>query len=165
MEKDKYKNGLGLPEDYFENFEERLFNKISEDIIPKETGFSVPEGYLNTIENKVISQVSTPVKEIKVISLITKKTFLYAASIAAVAIIVFSIFNNKNAVITISDFDIASIENYIENENLDYDSYDLSFLLNDDDFDELISENDFITEEQLEDYLLKNIEDTSILTE
>ena len=161
MENNKHKNGLGLPKDYFENFEERLFSKISEDVIPKETGFTVPDNYFNTLESKITSQV----KEIKVISIITKKTFLYAASIAAVAIIVFSVFSNKNAAITINDFDVASIESYIENENLDYNSYDLTSLLNDDDFEELTSENEFISEEQLEEYLIKYIDDTSIFTE
>lgn len=165
MKNNKHKNGLGLPEDYFENFEERLFSKISEDIIPKETGFSVPENYFNTLENMVTSHVSTPIKEIKIVSLITKKTFLYAASVAAVAIIAFSIFNNKNSTLTINDFDLASIERYVENENLDYDSYDLSSLLTDDDFEELTSKNEFISEEQLEEYLIEYINDTSIFTE
>ncbi|MFK5982531.1 MAG: hypothetical protein QM499_06430 [Flavobacteriaceae bacterium] len=165
MENNKHKNnGLGLPENYFENFEERLFSKISEDIIPKKTGFSIPEDYFNTLESNVINQINTADKEVKVISIISKKTILYAASIAAITILAFSIFSNKPAT-TINDLDIASIENYIENGNIDLNTYELTSLLNDNDFDDLTAENEFITEEQLENYLLENIDDTSILTE
>jgi len=165
MENNKHKNnGLELPENYFENFEERLFSKISEDIIPKKTGFSIPEDYFNTLESNVINQIRIADKEVKVISIISKKTILYAASIAAVAILVFSIFSNKPT-ITINDLDIASIENYIEYGNIDLNTYELTSLLNDNDFEDLTAENEFISEEQLENYLLENIDDTSILTE
>ena len=44
MKKNIHNNGFKSPEDYFEDFEDRLFNKLSEDKLPKESGFKIPDG-------------------------------------------------------------------------------------------------------------------------
>ena len=165
MNNNKNIHGLGIPEGYFEVFENNLFIKILEEELPKENGFSVPEGYLNEVENKIISQLNTSKKEVKVVHLFTKKTILYAASIAAVAILIFSIFKPNNPITTLNDFDITSVESYIENEYIELNSYDLSSLLTDEDIENISFNSELISEEQLEEYLLDNLSNTSILTE
>ncbi len=165
MKDNKHTDGFNLPKGYFEEFEERLFSKLSEDNIPKETGFSVPKKYFNQVEEKIILTTKDFDKDNKVISIFSRKTLLYAASIAAIAILVFSLFNSNNSIMSMEEIDISSIESYIEEERLDFSSQDLTALLNDEDFSVLTTENEFITENTITEYLLENIEDTSIINE
>ncbi|MFT4697809.1 MAG: hypothetical protein ACI9SJ_000940 [Flavobacteriaceae bacterium] len=165
MKKNKKTTGLNTPQNYFEDFEERLFLKISEDIIPKESGFKVPDNYFDQLENTILNKVNE--KEIihksKVISLFSKKTLLYAASIAACATIVLSLFNLDNTIIDLNDIQLSVIEEFIEEENISFDTYDLTSLLIED--DDLTLENDLFSEETLEKYLLESIDDTSLFIE
>jgi len=165
MKDKKHIEGSNIPKDYFEEFEERLFSKLSEDIIPKETGFSVPKEYFNTLEGKIAVAVKNVDDDKKVISIFSRKTLLYAASIAAIAILVFSLINSNDSTITINEIDISSIESYIEDDSLDYNSQDLTALLTVEDLSELSAENEFISDNNITDYLIENIEDPSILIE
>ena len=49
--KEKPKRTFKTPEGYFENFNERLLDRMAkeESIIPKEDGFTVPEGYFEKL--------------------------------------------------------------------------------------------------------------------
>ncbi|PHS62253.1 MAG: hypothetical protein COB12_11065 [Flavobacterium sp.] len=165
MKDKKHTEGFNVPKDYFEEFEEHLFSKLSEGIFPKEPGFSVPNDYFNEVEEKIIITTKDLDKDKKVISMFSRKTLLYAASIAAIAILVFSLFNSNNSIISMEEIDISSIESYIEEERIEFSSQDLTALLNDEDFSVLTSENEFITEKSITEYLLENIEDTSIINE
>ena len=164
MKDKKHKEGFDLPKDYFEEFESRLFNRINMESLPKESGFKVPTGYFNDLGKNVIASVEGSNKT-KVISIVSKKTLLYAASIAACAVLVFSLINFNNEEITLSDIDFSTIENYIEDGNLEITNYDLTSLLTEEDLNELTIEDSLISEELIEDYLLDNINDTSILIE
>ena len=165
MKDSKHTSGFGTPKGYFEEFEDRLFSKISEDQIPNESGFKVPEGYFDLLENKVLAQIDDLNRSRKVIPLFTRKTLVYAASIAACAVLVFSLINTENPIYSIDDIEISTIENYIDQGLLGFDSNDLTALLMDEDITGLLSENDLLNDELLEDYLLKNIDDTTLLTE
>ncbi len=165
MKDRQHTKGFNLPKDYFEEFEERLFSKLSEDIIPKESGFSVPEGYFISFKNKIEIVTKNLNNDKKIISLFSRKTLLYAASIAAITILVFSVFKSNNSIITINEIDITSIENYIEDDSLEYNSQDLTALLNKEDFSILITDNKFISDNNITEYLLENIEDSSIIIE
>lgn len=158
-------NGFHTPKDYFDNFEDRLFSKISEDGLPKGSGFNVPEGYFDQLDTKILKSVNDATVQTKVIPLFGKRTLYYAAAIAACAILVFSIVNTNNPVNTINSIEISTIESYIEDGNLDIDSYDIASLLIDEDLNIISSEIEFISENLLEDYLLENIDDSSILIE
>lgn len=157
----KYKHGLKAPEDYFEGFEERLFSKISEEALPSKSGFEVPDGYFDSLEEKILSRVSMETV-VKVIPLYKRKTFIYAASIAACLVLAFSIFTqNTTEELTL---EIADIEAYFDADGMDYDSYDVAQLLNEDDLEALSFETIF-SEEILEEYLLENLDDTTLLIE
>jgi len=165
MENNKHKNGFNSPKDYFENFEDRLFSKLSEDMLPKDSGFKVPEGYFNQLEDTLVSKVIDSEKETKVISLFSRKTISYAAAIAACAIIAFSLFNTNNTIQDIDTITISSIETYIEEGNVSIDYTDLASLLEEEDFTNNSSESYLFSEESIEEYLLDNIDDSSILLE
>ena len=164
--KDKKQNsGLITPKNYFEDFEDRLFKKLSEDILPKESGFNTPEGYFEQLETSILQNTDTTVHPTKVIPLFSKKTLAYAITIAACATLIISISNWNEAQNSINNIEITSIESYIEEGNLDMDSYDIASLLGNKELINIISEKEYISEEVIEDYLLEQIEDASILIE
>lgn len=164
MKDKKHIEGFDLPKDYFEEFERRLFNRINIESLPKESGFKVPTGYFKEVDKSIIASIEKP-KTTKVISIVSKKTLLYAISIAACAVLIFSIINFNDEVITISDIDLSTIETYIEEGNMELTNNDLTSLLTEEDLNELIIEENLIPEELIEEYLLDNINDTSILIE
>lgn len=165
MKNKKQINAFQLPEDYFKDFEDRLFNKLNEETLPKQTGFKVPEGYFNQVEDQLFNSLSKTKPDSKVISIFSRKTLFYAASIAAITILIFSLINTKQTLITLDEIDIASIENYIDEGNININSYDITSFYTNEDLEKFANENEFISEQSLEDYLLENIEDTSLLTE
>ena len=165
MKDKKHSNGFNTPKDYFEDFENRLFSKISEDIIPKESGFKTPEGYFKQLDSVILESLEASRKQVKVVPLFTIKTIAYAAAIAACAILVFSLTNTTNTIDSINTLEISNIESYIEEGNLNVDLYDIASLLKDVDLNNISLENEFISEDILEEYLLENIDDSSILIE
>ena len=42
-----------IPANYFDEFENHLFKKLNEEILPKNTGFKIPVGYFNTLDIKI----------------------------------------------------------------------------------------------------------------
>ena len=159
---EKYKHGMKVPEGYFESFEERLAVKIAEEALPKASGFKVPDGYFDTLEVSILQQIEKETT-VKVVPLYKRKSVIYITSIAACLALIFTIFTSnetKEAVIEVAD-----IEAYFNEGNLDYDSTDIAQLLNDTDLEGLLLETDNISLESLEDYLLENLDDTTLLIE
>jgi len=165
MKQKKQHIGHSIPKDYFKNFDDRLFSKINKDSLPKESGFKIPEGYIDQLDSVILKSVKSSLKQPKVITLFSKRTLIYAASIAACVILIFSLTNTNNNAINVSSLDISSIESYIEEGNLNIDSYDITSILKDEDIITITSESDFISEDLIENYLLENIDDSSILIE
>lgn len=165
MEDKKHKHGFNTPKDYFKNFDDRLFSKLSEGYIPKKDGFTVPEGYFNLFEETVLNRVKNIKEQPKVIPILSRKTITYAISIAACAVLVFSIINTNASKITLDNLQFTTIESYIEDGNLSFDSYDVALLLNDEDLENLFFDEEIFSEETLEKYLLENIDDTTLLLE
>jgi len=164
--KDKKQNsGFNTPKNYFGDFEDRLFHKLNEDTIPKESSFTTPKEYFNQLDSSILQNSDSTVYPTKVIQLFSKRTLAYAITIAACATLIVSISNRNKTLNTIDNIEITSIESYIEEGNLEMDSYDIGSLLNDEDLTNTISEKEYITKDVIEDYLFDQIEDTSILIE
>ena len=164
--KDKKQNsGFNTPKKYFEDFKDRLFHKLREDLIPKESGFTTPKEYFDQLDSSILKNTDTTVHPSKVIQLFSKRTLAYAIAIAACATLIVSITNRNGSVNTIGNIELTSIESYIEEGNLDMDSYDIASLLGNKELINIISEKEYISEEVIEDYLLEQIEDASILIE
>jgi len=162
MNKNKLHNiknsGFKTPKNYFDGLEDSILNQIKLNEKIDDTGFKVPDNYFESLDDVIINKVS---QKPKVISLFTKRNLFYASSIAAALVLMFSIFINKND-LTFDDLEVASIENYIYEE--EFDTYELASLLS----EEELNTDNFIdtdyTDEALEDYLLENttIEDLII---
>ncbi|WP_299116618.1 hypothetical protein [uncultured Winogradskyella sp.] len=165
MKKDKLHNikttGYKTPDDYFESFENKLFERLSEEEPiegVKDSGYTVPKNYFDSIEDKVFNTIST--KEIPIVKLRARKYFYYVAGIAASLVLLFAIFFQDTDYESLS---IEVVETYLEDRDLD--SYELAQLLSDVD----LLEDDFIItetpyeEDNLENYLLENTDLESFL--
>lgn len=163
MKKDK-QNGFNTPEGYFENFHERLIDKIkkeeaqTESIMPKSDGFGVPEGYFSGVTKKVLSK--TVAENGKVIQLKSFRKFYYgAAAVAAVFLLIFGLNWKSDKPISFEDLANAEIDAYFERTEIDMSTYEIAELiplenleLND------VLDNDIEAESILE-YLDENVED------
>jgi hypothetical protein len=162
MNKNKLHNikdsGFKAPENYFDGLEDSIMDQIKLHEKIEDTGFKSPDNYFDLLEDKIIDRVK---HEPKVISLFNKRNLLYATSIAAALVIMFSIFINKSE-LTFADLETASIENYLNEEEID--SYEMASLLTEEELSADIFIDSDLTSESLEEYLLQNatIEDLII---
>ncbi len=165
MKDKKYKSGFKVPENYFDNFEKRIFNKIESETLPKETGFKAPDGYFDNLEDIVLQKLNAVETPQKVISLNSRRTWVYLTAIAAcLAIIVSMLIRNESIIKQMDSIKTASIENYIDEGYLDLESYEVLALLDDEDLTNIDFESDIFSEESLENYLLENsIEETLLI--
>lgn len=117
-------NPFKVPENYFENFENRMLDKVKNNntvTLPKHEGFSVPEDYFDNVTNTILA---------KTIDQPTKKNnhniWYYAiSSVAAIAIVAFSIISFSNNKSTINSVASTELENYINNGYMPFSSYDI----------------------------------------
>lgn len=161
--KPKYTHGFKTPEGYFDQFEDRLFDQLELNELPKNTGFIVPDAYFEEFETSLDQRIAAE-KNIKVLPLYKRKSFWYAASVAACLALIVT-FYPANPTIGSQDLQLSEIENYIESDGLDLNTYEIASLLNEEEIEELSSESEYFSEENLENYLLENLEDTSLLIE
>lgn len=165
MKEEKHIHGFKTPENYFENFDERLFAKMEEELLPKEPGFKVPDNYFETLEEKLLTNVFASEKQLRRIPLFQNRAVIWGMAIAACVAVIFTVVKTNTASNSITSLEFSSIESYIDDENLDLDSFDLMGLLNDEDIATLSNENRMFSEENLENYLIENIDNTNFLTE
>lgn len=164
MKEKTNKSGLHLPEGYFNNFEDRMMLKVMEDSLPKSNGFKTPDGYFVQFEDRVVSHVSETGRP-KIIPLYRNKTLLYVSGIAASLVLIISLLNGLGSAQSFDDLSASAIEEYIEEGGMDIDSYDVMALLEEEDINDITIPSEVISEESLENYLLENIDETSLLIE
>ena len=165
MEDKKYKSGFKVPENYFDSFEKRIFDTIESETLPKETGFKVPDGYFENLEDTILQKLTATDKPRKVIPLNSRKTWIYLTAIAAcLAVIISMLIRDESIVKQLDLIKTATIENYIDEGYLDLESYEVLALLDDEDLTSINFESDIFSEESLENYLLENsIEETLLI--
>jgi hypothetical protein len=161
-----YEHGFKTPKGYFEDFEARIFDESAISKLPDASGFKVPEGYFESFEAPELLMAASAKETPKVIQLLRNKYVRYTAAIAASVILILSIVNNNASVVgTIDDIELTAISEYIEDENVDFDTFDVIALLQEDELTNLNTQNQYITDEILEAYLLETLDDATLLTE
>jgi len=150
------KTGFKAPENYFESVEDSVFSKIkSENSLKsvKGSGYKIPEGYLDTVEENILNKLNN---ETKVVSLFTRKNLVYISGMAAAILILFAIFIKNNNPLT-EELDYQVVEAYILEQ--DINTYELASLLTDEELSDMTLEimDDAFDEEDMEDYLLENV--------
>lgn len=88
MKKQKH-SGFTLPEGYFESFNEKLSESLrdKEAHLPDDDGFALPTGYFETFNDRLRERLAP--SDTGVVSLNYTKYLLVAATVAAVAVLVF----------------------------------------------------------------------------
>lgn len=168
MKKDRIHNvdktGFKVPKDYFKNLEDDIINdlKLREHITAP--GFKTPKGYFDTLEDSIIEKVSKK-ESPKVISLFTRKNIIYISSIAAAILLLFNlnIFDNNSSSTLDFNLDDETVENYMINESID--SYEIASLLEDDDFfdSDIVLQN--FDDENVETFILNNLDIEDLIIE
>lgn len=103
----------------------------------KYTGFSVSENYFEDLEAKILERTIYAEKEaVKVVPLYKKKSFYAsAANIAAVFVLFLSILNFEKITpvqaSSLHNVELTSLENYIEEGNIDFSSSEISSFFDD----------------------------------
>ncbi|WP_298903348.1 hypothetical protein [uncultured Psychroserpens sp.] len=155
-------SGFKTPKDYFSQVEEQILNEVK--IVDKvdQSGFDVPESYFDTVESAILDTVASE-SDTKVVRLFPWKKIMYSTAVAAVLILMFSLFFKSSDHVSWDDLEIVSIENYLEYE--DYTSNELASLLTDDELDNDNFIDNEIPETSIEDYLLDNAELEDLIIE
>ncbi|APZ46919.1 hypothetical protein BW723_11770 [Polaribacter reichenbachii] len=159
------KPGFSAPSNYFDNLEDDISIKISEENFAKNTSFKVPNTYFNNLEDTILEKISSKEKETKIISL-KERVFKLIPYAAAASIALFIglnsfVFNTDNAntleALTDDDF-----EQWLDVSSIETD--DIVEILPED----ILEINEFsfalIEDESIEDYI-NSIDNTSLLNE
>jgi len=160
------KTGFAAPSDYFNNLEDTLSAKLSEENFTKEKSFKVPSGYFNDLENIILAKVESTKEEKNIIS-IKERIFKMVPFATAASIILFIglnsfVFNTSKELNldTISDDDI---DLWFDSSTLT--SNEITFVLEETIFDE----NEFyffqIKDETIENYFNDSIDYGNLLHE
>lgn len=136
--------GFNTPKEYFNTFEERLFDRIkTEAVIPKETGFKTPDSYFDNLEDSLSKTLFETKKETEVIPLQRKRNYIHYLSYAAAACILFFVAINLIPTTTgtdadtlkISEIDTSEIDAFIENDLIALNNYDLMLVYEEENVD------------------------------
>ena len=117
--------GFKTPDNYFDAFENNLFEQLQ---LEKETGFTAPESYFENLDAILLEKIEQQ-KKAKVISLINKKQLLYISSIAAALVFAFFIIKpNDTNPLSFDNIEYAEFEDYLNTEELDISPTELADL-------------------------------------
>lgn len=151
MKNKKYIPDFQVPEDYFRDFEDRLFVKIKEEKFPKSTGFTVPENYFEELEEQITNRTGSGSSS-KVISIFTKY-FAPVAAVAAILILVFNLNSNVVQEVNFENLNLSAIDQYIDEGNLNLKKFDMVRFLEDEEVSEMNLDTAILSQKDLEEYL------------
>lgn len=123
-------NPFKTPKGYFEDFSDNLMKRLPESgiDIPKNDGFGVPDSYFESLNENIRQKLEA--EDTKVIPLHPYKKYYYAvASIAAVIVVAVFLNLNTSKEITFEDIAHSDIENYFEDNSLDFSTYEIAELV------------------------------------
>ena len=158
--------GFSAPLNYFNNLEDALTAKLSEENFTKENSFDVPGAYFNNLEDLILAKVVSTEKDTKVISF--KERILKMIPLAAAASVALFIGLNSFAFNTTEELTLDAISDDEIALWLDYNSLssnEIAFVLE----ETMLDENEFyfskIKDETIEDYINNSIDYTYLLNE
>jgi exosome complex RNA-binding protein Rrp4 len=160
------KTGFAIPSDYFNNLEDALSAKFSEENFTKENSFKVPDAYFNNLENLILAKVESTKKETNIISF--KERVFKMIPLAAAASIILFIGLNSFVFNTSKELNLDTISDEDINLWLDFNtltSNEITFVLE----ETILDENEFyfsqIKDKTIEDYLNNSIDHADLLNE
>ncbi|HAJ81737.1 MAG: hypothetical protein CMP12_03880 [Zunongwangia sp.] len=165
-------SGFKVPSGYFDNLEDHLCDKVFNEekqldkiAVPTKAGFKVPEAYFDHLEDVLVEKIAH--KQPRLIKINFRKTFYYAAAVAAIFVglytTVFTLGNEQSA--SWDDVELSAIEQYIDDGYIDLSDTEFSNMIIEDGY--IVEESDFATmsSEAVFEYLDENVEDPSFILE
>lgn len=159
-------SGFKVHENYFENLEAQLLDLTTNSSAkPKaleavgSSGFKTPEAYFENLEDELLAKLPKK-KQGKLVQLFNKEILAYAAAIAAIVMALGgSLFLNNNPVTTWDNIELSILEDYIEENRIDFSTQEISSFLFQDGY--VIDQTDFnsVSSEAVFEYLDDNMED------
>ena len=155
-------HGFQIPEGYLDGLEERLESLSTLERLPQDPGFELPDGYFESLEDRIMSKVqNTP----KVRSLWFQKSQVQLG-MAAAALLLLALF-----IVQPTDLDgvelpeASEVAAYLESEALELTTDDLLGYMEESELDELFADETLVELEELETYILENLDDSELLIE
>ena len=131
MKKNDNTNPFKTPEGYFDSFQNKLMDKLSNEesglldfLENKNDGFKVPVGYFDGLQKNINNRLDDKVKVIPIKTF--RDHYMAIASIAAVALVVVGFFWNTSDQINFADLANSDIEIYFENNDFGLSSYEIA---------------------------------------
>lgn len=158
-------HGFRLPGDYFKSLEEKVMRQIElENKTADKNPFRTPESYFDGVEDKVFAKLSAETGQPKVISIFRSSFFKYAASVAAIAVLFFTVFSlqSKQEQLSFESIEYSSVSQYIEQGYINISAYDLEALISVEKIN--FSETD-LSDSEILDYLSDNINHSELIFE
>ena len=145
------KTPFKTPENYFSTIESRVFDTIKSE--EKESAYEIPKGYFDTVEDNVFKKLKPETKVIDFRTRFTKTILPIAAAASLVLFFTFQFLNkSEDNTDLFAKIEIAEMENWIENGDIEINSYQIATVYEDTDFED-IELNDQYTDDNLMDYL------------
>lgn len=163
------KPGFKVPKNYFEDFEAKMTNAISQEQTLGEqykgnSGFTIPDNYFDGLEDRVLAKVERPEPRGMLISLFRKNKLYAVAGIAAVFIgIISTLLLKPSPVNTLDSEKISVLEEYIDQENMDLNFNEITSFLYEEGYvlDDLNTSG--LSDEAVFDYLNEHVEDPALI--
>lgn len=134
------KNAFNTPENYFKEFDDSLFTRISEEVIPKETGFKAPSNYFDQIEEDILKKAKSTSKG----KVVRMKFIATVATIAAMFVIYFGVSNYlEEDKITFETLTENELNTWINSESFDIDNNTMAQIITIENTNELLRETEF----------------------
>lgn len=153
----KNNSGFSTPKSYFEDFDNRLMQRIASNEkdntthLPKESGFQIPEAYFDAVEKSILEQ-TVQAKTAKVFNL----WYYQLAKVAAVLLIIITGYG----ILTVSNKSTSTEDGFSKLSETDLENYIEHYIFPYSEMRNLyISESDF----ELADNQLENLNQNAIL--
>lgn len=154
------KNPFKTPEDYFEDFTERLMGQISEEVprIKKSEGFTVPDGYFDDLHGNIENKLAGP--QVKVIALHRyRKYYFAAAAVAAAMVLYLGVQWNAPQEVRFEDLANSDIEKYFETNEFGLSTMEIAEVIPVDELEISDILENRLNEENVIDYLNNNTDE------
>lgn len=138
-----------VPKDYFKTVEDKVIHTIKSN--NQKNDFSIPENYFETLEDSVFEKIRREPKTIRLKNRFVK-TFIPLAAASLLLFITFQLFNDTSSTDLLANLEVSEIENWIDNGDLELDSYEIAAIYENVDFEEL-EINQQYNDESLIEYL------------
>ena len=166
MNKNTNKKNFKTPDGYFEGFSDRLLDRMSNtekdqegSLIPKSDGFALPDGYFESLNKNIQNRLNKEMPKVIALNRRRKTYYLAAAAVAAIVLLTIGIRSTINEVPTFDSLAKTEIEDYFDNTDLGFSTYEIAEVIPVDDLEISDILDTQLNDENIMDYLEDSVDD------